>query len=102
MEIPEGWVYEDQLPEDLSNEDYDDWFPLSRVIDGVRMGPPFPLPPVECVEARCRFCGARVVTQSDNPEPECDACDEKETESLRDSFAIEDQLINLTGSAREL
>ena len=33
------WIHEDQLPVDLSNDDYDDWSARSRVIDGVRMGP---------------------------------------------------------------
>lgn len=92
MDIPEGWVYEDQLPEDLSNEDYDDWFAQSRVIDGVRMGPDFPLPPIEVVQAPCRFCGVIGWHQSDNPKPTCNACDEKETAFLQDSYEMEDQL----------
>lgn len=37
--IPSGWIYEDELGE-VTKEFYAAWFPLSRVIDGVRMGPP--------------------------------------------------------------
>ena len=37
------WIYEDQLPSDLSRSDYDDWCAQSRIIDGVRMGPSLPL-----------------------------------------------------------
>lgn len=92
MAIPDGWINEDQLPEELSNEDYDNWFAQSRVIDGVRMGPNFPLPPIEAVRVPCRFCGVIGWHQSDNPDPICNACDEKETEFLRDSYEMEDQL----------
>ena len=35
-EIP--WMYEDELPEDLSNDIYDWWFKNS-IIDGIRIGP---------------------------------------------------------------
>jgi hypothetical protein len=36
--------YEDELPEDMTDMDYDEWFELSWV-DGVRMGPkPIRLP----------------------------------------------------------
>lgn len=36
----EGWIYEDELPESITGEDYDYWFDKSLVIMGVRMGPP--------------------------------------------------------------
>lgn len=99
--IPKNWIHEDQLPEDLSSEDYDAWFALSRVIDGVRMGPRFPLPPIECIEAACRYCGARVIAQSDDPEPVCEACDGLHDDFLHISFEMEDQFIDLTGAGGE-
>jgi len=37
--IPQGWIYEDQLPDSISQPDYNKWYSKSRVIDGVRMGP---------------------------------------------------------------
>ena len=33
-------IYEDTLPADMPKELYDRWYALSRVVDGVRMGPP--------------------------------------------------------------
>ncbi len=36
---PSNWIYEDQLPQTLSQSDYDAWYAQSEVIDGVRMGP---------------------------------------------------------------
>jgi len=35
-------IYEDELPADMPQADYDAWYAESRVIDGVRMGPPYP------------------------------------------------------------
>lgn len=34
-------MYEDELPEDMPQEDYDAWYAQSWV-DGVRMGPKYP------------------------------------------------------------
>lgn len=36
-EIPT--VYEDQLPENMTDKEYDQWYALSAVVDGVRVGP---------------------------------------------------------------
>ena len=33
------FMYEDELPEDMSDEVWDWWYDNSSVIDGVRMGP---------------------------------------------------------------
>ncbi len=33
--------YEDDLPDDMTDKEYDDWYAESAVIDGVRMGKPF-------------------------------------------------------------
>ena len=96
-----NWINEDTLPEDLSNEDYDDWFAQSRVIDGVRMGPPFPLPPIDAIRMQCRFCGAEIWSPSDNPEPTCDECDEKEGEFLRVSYAQEGSFAGVAEGAIE-
>ena len=38
-------IYEDRLPEDMSEELYDAWFQLSFIKHGIRMGPPLPPPP---------------------------------------------------------
>lgn len=35
--------HEDELPIDITQEEYDRWFGQSEIIDGVRMGPKFPL-----------------------------------------------------------
>jgi hypothetical protein len=37
-------MFEDELPDDMTNDDYDEWYKWSRVPDGVgcRMGPRFP------------------------------------------------------------
>lgn len=32
-------MYEDELPEPMSDEDYSRWFVNSKVVDGVRVGP---------------------------------------------------------------
>lgn len=32
-------MYEDELPESMSDKDYNQWYDVSAVIDGVRMGP---------------------------------------------------------------
>ena len=32
-------MYEDELPADMSDEEYDAWFARSHVVCGVRMGP---------------------------------------------------------------
>lgn len=32
-------MYEDDLPENMSDSEYDEWFAKSSVVDGVRMGP---------------------------------------------------------------
>jgi len=34
-------MYEDDLPKDISQGEYDLWFEQSRIVDGVRMGPRF-------------------------------------------------------------
>lgn len=40
-------VYEDQLPESMSDSEYDRWYALSVVFDGVRVGPtPYPVVPL--------------------------------------------------------
>ena len=41
------WWYEDELPDDMTDADYDAWFALSWV-DGVRIGPR-PIPNAETV-----------------------------------------------------
>ena len=33
--------YEDELPDDMTDAEYDVWYRASRVVDGVRMGPVF-------------------------------------------------------------
>lgn len=38
--LPEWiWVYEDQLPSDMDGKVYDFLYPLSAIVDGVRMFP---------------------------------------------------------------
>jgi hypothetical protein len=32
-------MYEDELPADMTDEEYERWFADSAVVDGVRMGP---------------------------------------------------------------
>lgn len=44
---PVAWIYEDALPKDMTFSQYADWFSASKVIDGVRMGPPLPPPPAK-------------------------------------------------------
>jgi hypothetical protein len=34
-----GWMYEDELPEDMTDKEYSRWYEQSKVIGGVRMGP---------------------------------------------------------------
>lgn len=41
--LPEGLMYEDQLPADMPQADYDTWYKESFV-DGVRVGPKYPSP----------------------------------------------------------
>ena len=36
-------IYEDELPEGMSEEAYARWFSLSKILDGVRVGPPVKL-----------------------------------------------------------
>lgn len=43
LALKDGWVYEDALPA-MSKEEYDWRYQESLVLDGVRMGPPFPTP----------------------------------------------------------
>lgn len=38
-QLPEGWLYEDQLPQPMPDYIYKAWYLFSRVIDGVRVGP---------------------------------------------------------------
>ena len=33
------WIYEDELPEEMTDKEYDEWFKKSHVVYGVRMGP---------------------------------------------------------------
>lgn len=40
LQIPKGWVYEDELPTPLGQDAYDEWYQESKIICGVRMGPP--------------------------------------------------------------
>lgn len=40
--LSDGWVYEDTLPESITDKQYDWWYERSLVLDGVRMGPPLP------------------------------------------------------------
>jgi hypothetical protein len=35
-----GLIYEDDLPDDMTDEEYTNWFKRSHVVDGVRMGYP--------------------------------------------------------------
>lgn len=35
-----GWIYEDDLPASMTQSDYDIWAESSKVIMGIRMGPP--------------------------------------------------------------
>lgn len=35
-------MYEDDLPIDITDDEYDKWYEKSRIVDGVRMGPLFP------------------------------------------------------------
>lgn len=37
---PTPYIYEDSLPEDITQKAYDEWFAQSTIVDGVRMGPP--------------------------------------------------------------
>lgn len=39
FEVPT--MYEDELPESITDEEYDSWYENSCVVDGVRMGPKF-------------------------------------------------------------
>lgn len=94
--IPRDWIAEDRLPGDLSNDDYDDWFARSKIVDGIRIGPRFPLPPIETILTVCRFCDKPTYAQEDNPEPVCNECEELETESLTHSLAAEESLEPIT------
>jgi len=38
---PVKLVYEDGLPEDMSPDEYAEWYKTSEIVDGVRMGKPF-------------------------------------------------------------
>jgi len=39
-----SYIYEDQLPDDITAEEYDEWYKHSYVVDDcVRVGPPVPL-----------------------------------------------------------
>ena len=96
--IKNGWIHDDQLPPELTNHDYDEWYMRSRVIEGVRMGPPFPLGPIQSIRTQCRFCEKPVWAQEDNPEPECDECDELASNSFHESFEVEEALMELTGT----
>jgi hypothetical protein len=40
--LKDGWVYEDTLPDSITQQEYDWWYERSLVIEGVRMGPPLP------------------------------------------------------------
>lgn len=57
--------YEDQLPEDMPQADYDRWFAASCVVDGVRMGPRYPFAGVQDVD-RCVKCGHNKETLTTN------------------------------------
>lgn len=92
------WIREDQLAADLSNDDYDDWYIRSKVVDGIRIGPNFPLPPIEAIETNCRYCGAQIWAQPDNGEPACDPCDQIDLAHFRNWAEIEEQFVNLTGA----
>ena len=39
VQVGDGKMYEDELPEDIPKSLYDLWFDLSSIVDGVRMGP---------------------------------------------------------------
>lgn len=45
-------MYEDELPKNMSREDYDKWFAQSEVINGVRMGVKYPFENKEIMERR--------------------------------------------------
>jgi hypothetical protein len=82
LALKDGWVYEDTLPQNISQVDYDWWFKESLVLDGVRMGPPLTTKPEsaspDSVEssnfnAQCEYPGCPLpcykhthVTHSDN------------------------------------
>lgn len=36
-----GLMYEDELPQDITDAEYSEWFELSAIVEGVRMGPQF-------------------------------------------------------------
>lgn len=40
--LSDGWVYEDTLPESITQQQYDWWYERSLVVEGVRMGPSLP------------------------------------------------------------
>jgi hypothetical protein len=40
--LKKGLRYEEDLPSDISKEDYDKWYKTSRLVYGVRMGEVFP------------------------------------------------------------
>ena len=58
--------YEDELPVDITDQQYDAWFKSSYVFEGVRMGP-WPIPEMK----GCPFCGrephltSRAATESE-------------------------------------
>lgn len=40
-EIMDNLIYEQDLPLDMTEQEYSEWFKKSQIIDGVRMGPKF-------------------------------------------------------------
>jgi len=43
--VTANFMYEDQLPESMTDAEYNAWFAQSTLVDGVRMGPIFPAAP---------------------------------------------------------
>ena len=51
--------YEDELPEDMTDIEYDRWFVKSKVVNGVRMGPKFERKPTIKKSLTVRKGGAK-------------------------------------------
>ena len=67
---------EDELPVDITDQQYDEWFKLSFVWQGVRMGP-WPMPELK----GCPFCGRQ-------PSLSCRGATESERSEIGEIFFI--------------
>lgn len=54
------------------------------------------MPEATTIRVACRFCGAEIWAQSDNPEPECEECGEMAANACRELFEAEETLRPLT------